>query len=472
MAPHQQQNKARTWFARSSDVGSHALPPSLWPIHGIAALVLIIILAANILIWPVPSLGFGSDIETHQVVRVEPGSPADRAGLRVGDHLLAMYDRPWIVVLHNVSFIDWVASREHPVPVVVARNEQTLTLAIPQDPPSLSLQLSKLAEAALASICWLTGYLLGIARQHTVLESRRVAFFWLGLGGIVGSAIFAFYAALPLFVLLVWLVIGIFVPFSIYMHLWFPARPVAHHMYRRATKVLFATWIVVNGSIATVVLATPMSLLDLVNPLLALLPGALVVGLVGSGWVLYRDYKRTKVAQTCRQIRLIATACAAVACVWVFGRILPTLTTGQTRVPSAVLHLVCSFVPLAYLVSIGTPDLIYHIDRVAIRFLIHFASTTVLGLCSLLLLTQLHLHGTAAVIALATCIILLYRPLQYGLQRLLPIKRALEQEHRALDGTIVQLTETLDMTQLATSLVKGVQEAFSQPAFALFLSDT
>ena len=471
MTARQHHNKLRAFLTRTPRAVPYSTSHQRWAVHSAATLVLIIILAANILIWPIPLLGFGSDITTHQVDMVEVDSSAERAGLRVGDRLLTMYNRPWEDVLHSINFVDWIASREHPILVTVERNGQVVTLAIPQDPPSLSLQLAKLAEAGLALICWLTGYLLGVGRQQTALESQRVALFWLALGAVLGSATFALYAAFPILVFLIWLVVGVFIPFSVYMHLWFPPRFLRREAYKRATLLLYITCAFINISIATVFITTNVSLLELTDPLLLVLSGALVVGLGGSGWILQQDYRRTGVAQTRRQIRLIAVACTCVAVVWILGSILPTFVTDQNLLPSSVLHLVTGLVPLAYLVGAGTPDVLYRIDRVAIRLLIHAVSILVLSGLVLLLVLQLHLRSTAAVIALSACSILLYRPLQYGLQHLLGTSAVLDQNHHVLDLTIARLAETLDFVQLANFLREGVQETFGRPALALFVRD-
>ncbi len=131
-----------------------------WVRKFFAALVLAIILAANLILWPIPLLGFDVDPKTHTITAIVPHSSADRAGLRIGDRVMRLYGRPWTDVIHRVTFVDLIGDRRQRIQIEVARDAHLVSMTMDQDAPSVSLQLYKLAVAGLALVCWLTGYQL------------------------------------------------------------------------------------------------------------------------------------------------------------------------------------------------------------------------------------------------------------------------------------------------------------------------
>jgi signal transduction histidine kinase len=433
--------------------------------------VAIAILAANILLLPVPYLGLEVHPYTHQVTHVEPGSSADRAGVRVGDEVLRLYDRPITDVFTSVTMIGWIPPRGQPVPLVVERNGQDLAFELAQDSPVLESRLFILAMAGLGIVCWVTGYVLGVGRSQSILESHTAAYFWISIGGVLGCLPFALAVSIPLLAVLSWLVAGIFVPLFIAMHLSFPPRYGADRPHPRATWSIASIALLVNSVLITWVVPTQATMIDLLVVLLAALPIALACGFGGSAVILGRAYRKTTVAHTRRQIRLVAAACGLVACGWIALYIIPSLTLGYHLAPRNALFGLCGLVPLAYLGSIVTRDL-YRLDRLAVRGLIHATTITILGAVLFLLATQFAVWGdpTGMLIAL-TLVVMLYRPVQHSVARLIPGRIILRAQHSALDRAIGELAQTLDVEQLIATLAEGIRQSFNYPAFAIYTGD-
>jgi predicted metalloprotease with PDZ domain len=84
-------NRARniTWFP------STRLALYRWLTNSLAAVMLAMILAFTVLLWPIPYLGFNVEPLTATIVFVEPGSSAAYAGLQSGDRVLRIYDHSW-----------------------------------------------------------------------------------------------------------------------------------------------------------------------------------------------------------------------------------------------------------------------------------------------------------------------------------------------------------------------------------------
>ncbi|HMO57195.1 MAG TPA: hypothetical protein PKC19_07565, partial [Roseiflexaceae bacterium] len=91
--------------------------------------------------------------------------------------------------------------------------------------PTFDAQLGKATNLVLALTCWITGYVLGIMRRHESFGTALIGWFWIALGGALGTYLFAYYSTPLLSVALAWAMIAILLPLAIYIHLWYPVRP-------------------------------------------------------------------------------------------------------------------------------------------------------------------------------------------------------------------------------------------------------
>ena len=123
-------------------------------VHGCAAVILTLILWLNALLWPIPSLGLHVDEHTGQVILIEPGSPADRAGIRVDDHVLRLYHRPWDALVAQPIVLSLISAPEPGVSITIERIAQgqafVQTLIMHKTAPTLAFQLEKATTIGLA----------------------------------------------------------------------------------------------------------------------------------------------------------------------------------------------------------------------------------------------------------------------------------------------------------------------------------
>ncbi len=302
----------------------HLLPPihsmlhrtSGWRTHlfSVAAgSIAVLILAANLLMLPIPYLGIEIHPQTHAVLSVAPGSSGERAGVRIGDMVVRLYDRPIADVFSSLTFVGWIPPRDQPIPIMVERNGQSIMFHLAQDPPVLNSRLFMGAMAVLAILCWITGYVLGVGRSQSVLEAQLAAYFWISIAGVVGTIQFALAASLPLLVMIAWVVAGMLVPLNVYMHVFFPPRMADVVSKQRVKRFVVGMCIITNGFILGVIMVKH-SLISVLLALLAVVPVALVIGFSSSAVLLHCAYRTTTVAHTRRQIRLIAAASGIIAC--------------------------------------------------------------------------------------------------------------------------------------------------------------
>ncbi len=446
--------------------------PFPWVNSVLAAFMLIVIVFATLLMWPICFLGFAWDPNTYLVTRVDSGGPAAQAGLQVGDQVVELYNQPISEVLSSINLVDLIGSHNQPVPIVVKRGEQSIAMAMEQGQPALSFQLAKLAWSGLALACWITGYWLGVVRRHELPGSPLVGMFWLGLSGVTGSMFFAQTAAIPIYIGLLWVLNAVFAPLTIYIHLLFPPRESPTRTERsRSGAYLLGISICISSGITIGAVLNGMSLVGQLDMLAKLLPFTIVGALGSSAWLLHRAYRRTTNAKTRRQIRLIVVACLSVTLILILLFVIPDIILGRNLVPGRELApLLGSLVPLAYLAGARSSNL-YRLDRVAARFLVHLVTSTALITFLSLTSTLLALRSTGTVTWIAVAFVALYRPVQHRLLRVLPANFAPKEEYRALEDTISGLTYTLETPALITTLVNGVQAQFGQPALAFFLGD-
>jgi signal transduction histidine kinase len=440
-------------------------------LHGIAVVILTVVLWLNVLLWPTPHLGFDADPQTGVIAVVTPGSAAARAGLRVHDRILRLYNYPWHVLMMHPYTLPLINSSDPNVPVTVERQTHAqsviLHATLVKLAPSLGLQTTKAAMLVLAFLCWITGYLLGIVRRQDATSSPLVAFFWLLLAGTIGTYIVILNISRPLYLFLQWLLLAILAPLGVYIHCWFPVRTVTVTQLRMIRRVLVASSGAVTLCIATIVLSWPAALVELTQFLrIYAVPLAVLFACVTSGILLLHTYHQQTVAHVRRQIRLIALACIVSGAGWLFMVLLPIWLAIPAVVADQRTNLIVSLIPLAYLIGGVTPDL-YRLDRVMARLAAHATASVLLAGIFALVTSRLPINGTDRVLWSVLGMVACYRPLQWLLLRTLPLQR-LEERYGALHRAAVQLTTTLDDTLLVQYLLTGVRQSFQAPALAFY----
>lgn len=281
-----------------------------------------------------------------------------------------------------------------------------------------------------------------------------------------GCLFFALYASNPFTLVLEWIIIAILVPLLIYVHIWFPVRPVTPQRARRAARGLIGAWVLMNASLTMLVLIWQPSFVTLTISLNRSLHSMMLFGLVGSSLVLYAAYRHTSTEHVRRQIRLIAVACFFVAFCWLFLLIIPTFTDGRTLLPDTWIDLAVAAIPLAYLVGGVAPDL-YRLDRVVMRIGAHLVTILLLSGVLSLIGSTLALPSTSTVLWTALCFVVFYRPI---LKCTLQFLRAnSEHTYRPLQVATTRLTTTLDSQAIADTICHGVRATFEQPAHAFYL---
>ncbi|CAA9244611.1 MAG: hypothetical protein AVDCRST_MAG93-1472, partial [uncultured Chloroflexia bacterium] len=398
----------------------------------LATVTLVVIVSTTLISWPIVDLGFYSGSDPSYVEYVSPGSPAAQAGLRTGDRFLTLAQRTPEELLRSLNTLDLVVPHDRPLPVTVEREGRSVQLMIGTASPTTEFQIAKVAHAVLSLICWLTGYKLGVVRRHQNLGSALVAPFWLVMGAVLSTLIFAEQASFPIYLFLGWFVVAFLMPSAVYIHVWFPTRQISPEEALQASRCFLAALALINGTLLAVFFVG--SLASLVSVLAFAIPLSIVLALGSSGWLLGRAYRRTGIAHVRRQIRLIVIACLSVMLVWLLIAVIPSVALGYRLVRGEWLDVVCAAVPLAYLIGGWRADL-YRLDRLITRFFVHLVTTTTLITSLSLIVRFLNLGEILASLTIATAFVAFYRPTQHCLNHILPT--GFQREHyRILDAAI------------------------------------
>ena len=440
-------------------------------IAALALSMLIVIGIAGKLVWPISLLGWGLSAQTHQVDYVDPNTPAALAGLQVGDKVITLYGRPVDVFLRSNTF-QYIGKPGSSAPVVIQRGTETIDIEVPIPSPSFEFQATKLAFLALALICWVTGYLLGVLRRHNVQGSPFVSLYWIGMSGIYGSLPLAMYAAPTLMRIITWLLAVIFIPLSIYIHVLFPPRPTTSHPTHIAALTFGLSWLAL-GVVGGWAYVTGMSMSQVDSLLWVLVPLEIVSALCLVAMLLHRAYNKAIVAHTRRQIRLIANACFSVALVVLLLFVTPRVVLGPGRYiinPNWGIIMIGT-VPLAYLAGgLTSKRDLYRLDRLASRAFLHLLTMTLIVLLLVLLASSLPINSDTAVFLGIVAFVTVYPSVHVALRRI--VQRDFTQGlHPATEAAIRVLSRTFDASIVVETLATNVQEQYSQPAFAIYYSD-
>lgn len=236
---------------------------------------------------------------------------------------MSLYGLPWNDVARHWNVLSLEAPWRSTVALEVTRDGRALSLTLYPQPASNALQLIKLKFLLLGLSCWATGYFVGVARRHEVAGSFTLPFFWLALSIVLGTYTFTVSASWPLYVCALWLSVTILAPLCVYMHLWYPPRPLSKQTARRGLVSLIAVVGVGNAvllaSVATIQLPLPV-LYEALRRTVA--PVAFSIALAASSVLLIAAYRRVTIAHIQRQIRIIAVAYIVVAACWLLALVL------------------------------------------------------------------------------------------------------------------------------------------------------
>jgi signal transduction histidine kinase len=459
-------------FARNKylkDMQNNTFNFHQWLIITLSMVIFILIITFNIILWPIPDLGFQIHPITATIIKVDPGRSADQAGIQVGDQMLSMYGIPWAEVIKQPNMLSLIGPSNQPVSVRVQRTGTIHTYTLAQGSPTTPFQMNKAMRLLVALLCWVTGYILGVVRRHESSGSPLIATFWLGLSYVLGSLFFAVHASYNLSLAVYWFTVSILIPLMVYIHAWFPARTLSKAESLRAQKRLVGSWIVINILISFFIIIGQPSLSSLVSMLGGVLSPGLLIGFIGSGTVLYRAYRKTETVHIRRQIRLIGMACFFVAAVWIVTLILPKLLNRSTLIGDYWIDLATGVIPLAYLIGGVAPDL-YRVDRVVMRLGIHVA--TVLALLGLIIITMdaFGLQGTELPLWGAVLFVVLYGRIKAILIRIFSNPLSTN-PYATLHHTARELTTKLETAPLVEILCAGIKSTFDQPAMAFYVAD-
>ncbi|NJO83974.1 MAG: hypothetical protein HC828_15085 [Blastochloris sp.] len=116
------------------NTGSISTPVRIWTLSSLAVFALVSTVWATAAFWPITFLGHRVDRATGVIFAVDPESPAAQAGVRVDDRIVAIYEVRYGDVVTHWNILRIVGPREMPIPVVVERDGNLITLAMVRTP--------------------------------------------------------------------------------------------------------------------------------------------------------------------------------------------------------------------------------------------------------------------------------------------------------------------------------------------------
>ncbi|HMQ31803.1 MAG TPA: PDZ domain-containing protein [Chloroflexaceae bacterium] len=430
-----------------------------------ALAVLVIILGAVLLLWPVPSLGLALDLQTGTVRTIQPGSPAARAGVQPGDRITSIYGYPWQAVNTRLLLIPLPWSADIPTPMTVVHEGVARDLVAWAGVPDGWLQVEKALRALIALTCWWTGYLLGRSPRATDWRLRWTAWFWVILGGSLGLYQLTIVVSYPLTIAVLWVQCSVLAPVAVAIHHWYPLRPTSPVLLGRVWRVLSAAIIAGQVGLLGLVLASPATTV-VFERLDTVVTYVYLASIILSAVTLWHAYRTTVIAHVRRQIRLIGAACMLVGCWWALLVLLGWGNASlQALIPPAAFPFGAVLIPLAYLLSGVSADLM-RIDQLVRRLLVHaLTALTLLGFLVAGVQSQQLIVTPALALLMG---LVLYVPLFRLVQRwVVPGARDM-QASKALREAGKNLGTSLDATRLVSFLSDGIRQAYLNPPLAIY----
>jgi two-component sensor histidine kinase len=440
------------------------------PVHLLASALLVLVLWLNLLLWPISWLGYTFDLPSSTLIAVEPGSAADVAGLQPGDRLLAIRGWPMAEIVVHPNLLEVIYPLERPIPMVIERDGVVQAYNLMRQPPDLAFQSEKLSNLVLALLCWLTGYLLGFVRHADAPYLPIVGLFWLVLGGVLGSYVFAAMLSLPLRTFLLWFMLSGLLPLGVAIHAWFPFRNGSAGRFERTHRWFIIGTIGFNLLLAGAVLGRQPSLVQLGDTLGLVVPVAVLGAVLAAAVLLIRDYPRITVAHTRRQIRVLALAFVGVAAAWTVAFLVPLIIGRPALLTNQHLNLIAGAIPLAYLLVSRTPDL-DRADRIVRQVTGHLLTLVVLAALPALATVIFALEGAVALLWIAVAVVALYRPVHRLILRLTRLGDPNGARYAPLAAATTRLASSLDDEVLVQVCRNALQQTFAPAGLALYLRD-
>lgn len=346
------------------------------------------------------------DLESGVVSAVQPASPAEEAGLLIGDRITRIYGYGWPEVNTRLLLLPLPWREGTPTPMTIERGGEIRELVVVTGAPSWELQLEKLVRSLIALVCWVTGLLLGTSPRASDRGLRWTGWFWVVLAGTLSLYPLTQITSYVLTVGVLWFQSTVLAPVAVAVHSWYPLRPTSATAQRRTLWVLLGT-IGVGQLVALGMALVASSTIVLYTQLYDMVRLVFLLSFGLSALLLSAAYFTTPIAHIRRQIRLLGAACV-LAVAWASLLLLARLAGPpvENLVPPAAFPLGGIFIPLAYLVGGVDVDLM-RIDQVVRRVLLN--TLTVLATLTLLVLA-----GRSGWIVLTPTLVVVVGVLLYG----------------------------------------------------------
>ena len=417
-------------------------------------------------------------------VAVDPRSPGDRAGVRQGDVLIAVNQRP-VHAVHDVVGVFHAARRGDTLTYTVLRlrSQEMLNVGIAPIPAGNRPLYFALAAVGIFSL--LVGASVRLRRPD---HQATLHFFWLSIA-FFGVLALSFSGRLDtLDKVFYWgdvIAMLLLPPLFVHFALMFPERPDAwarSDTGRTLIPLLYLPGLLLGGArVATIVRAGGHG--EVLSGVLTLVErGELIyfgASLIGGLWIMTRALSRVRSVTSRRQLRWIVWGTALGAVPFVAGYALP-FAAGVSPVPGADLTAVLlGLVPLAFASAIVRYRLM-DVEVIIKRTLVYAAALAAIAAIYailLMLVSEVFLGGdpvrNPVIALLATLVVvLLSRPLknaiQAGLDRV--YYRDRYDYRRALVGFARDLNSDLDLFRLSERLVHRVMETLVVDRMALMLA--
>lgn len=416
-------------------------------------------------LWPLPDLGFITDMDTGTITQVRPRSIAEAVGLLPGDQVMSIYGYSWHEINTRISLLPLPWQYGTPTEMIIERGSESRQVVLYAGPPSTRVQIEKLLRFFTAIVCWGTGYLLGTSPRADTRQQRWVALFWVLLGLTIGLYQLADLASYILAVAILWFQCTLLAPLAVGLHMWYPSRPLAPALRKWTAPLLLVTMLSLQFTAASQI-STAGSTVVAFERMLRMALVTFIGSFLLSWGLLAYTYRTAVVKHVRRQIRLIGLACVLVACWWVQLLIVFLIAPDLTAVvPAGITTIVAAAVPLAYLASGVSADLM-RLDQIARRVVISaLAGLMVIGVVGTLVWTGLLEVAPAALLIVAGA---LYWPCFQLIERVLSRGLLADERYETMRQTAAQLSQSLDRTTLVRTFLSGLDQTFQHPRLALY----